>query len=86
VECSGGLTRALAHSVRSVQGACPALASGAGHDAVVISRIAPVAMLFVRCRGGLSHHPAESVRQGDLAAALSIVVDFLGRMAARAGA
>jgi allantoate deiminase len=69
--------------VRSVQGSCPALASGAGHDAVVVSRLAPVAMLFVRCRGGLSHHPDEFVHRRDLAAALRIVVDFLGRMAVR---
>jgi allantoate deiminase len=50
---------------------------------VVVSRLAPVAMLFVRCRGGLSHHPDEFVHRRDLAAALRIVVDFLGRMAVR---
>jgi allantoate deiminase len=83
VACSGELTGLLARSVRSVQGSCPALASGAGHDAVVVSRLAPVAMLFVRCRGGLSHHPDEFVHRRDLAAALRIVVDFLGRMAVR---
>jgi allantoate deiminase len=85
VACSAGLTRALARSVRSVLGSCPALPSGAGHDAVIISRIAPVAMLFVRCRGGLSHSPAEFVQRRDLGAAIRIVVDFLGRMAARGG-
>jgi allantoate deiminase len=83
VRCSPELTRVLAQSVRERQGRCPALASGAGHDAVIVSRIAPVAMLFVRCRGGLSHHPDESVRARDLAAALRITVGFLRRMAAR---
>jgi len=85
VACSPGLTRLLARSVRSVQGSCPALASGAGHDAVIVSRMAPVAMLFVRCRGGVSHHPGEFVHRRDLGAALRIVVDFLGRMAALEG-
>lgn len=85
VACSRELTGVLARSVRAAQGRCPSLASGAGHDAVVISRIAPVAMLFVRCRGGLSHHPDEYVHPRDLEAALGVVVDFLQRMAARAG-
>jgi allantoate deiminase len=49
----------------------PAVCSGAGHDAVVFSEIAPVAMLFVRCRGGLSHHPDEHISREDLAAAIS---------------
>jgi allantoate deiminase len=83
VECSAELTALLSRSVRARQGRSVALASGAGHDAVVVSAIAPVAMLFVRCRKGLSHHPDEFVAPRDIAAALGIVVDFLGRMAAR---
>jgi allantoate deiminase len=38
-------------------------------------------MLFVRCRGGLSHHPDESVAPRDLEAALRILVDFLEKLA-----
>jgi N-carbamoyl-L-amino-acid hydrolase len=34
--------------------------SGAGHDSVYISRIAPTAMIFVPCKDGLSHNPLES--------------------------
>jgi allantoate deiminase len=82
VECSAELTSILARSVRERQGRSIALASGAGHDAVAIAPLAPVAMLFVRCRGGLSHHPAEFVSRADIAGALGIVVDFLGRLAA----
>ncbi|HXN34898.1 MAG TPA: hydantoinase/carbamoylase family amidase, partial [Opitutaceae bacterium] len=83
VACSGELTSILAGSVRKRQGRSVALASGAGHDAVVLSRLAPVAMLFVRCREGRSHHPDEFVSRRDIAGALGIVVDFLGRMASR---
>jgi allantoate deiminase len=83
VACSPILTRLLARSVREVQGECLELASGAGHDAVVISRLAPVAMLFVRCRGGLSHHPDERVAPGDLETALRAMVHFLEGLAAR---
>ena len=33
--------------------------SGAGHDGVMLSSLTPIAMLFVRCKGGISHNPAE---------------------------
>jgi hydantoinase/carbamoylase family amidase len=56
------------------------LTSGAGHDAVVMAGLAPVAMLFVRCAGGVSHNPAESVAEDDVAVALDVLsraVDLL---------
>jgi allantoate deiminase len=80
VTCSRELTALLARSVRAHQGRSIAIPSGAGHDAVVISSLTPVAMLFVRCRKGLSHHPDEHVQFRDLGAALKIVVDFLTRV------
>ncbi len=83
VTCSSDLTALLARSVRACQGRSLALPSGAGHDAVIMSSLTPVAMLFVRCRKGLSHHPDEFVHPRDLEAALGIVVDFLTRMAYR---
>ena len=82
VDCSPELTAQLARSVQAVQGKAPSLVSGAGHDAVVMSALAPVAMLFVRCRDGLSHHPDESASPKDMAVALDVVVDFLTRLAA----
>jgi allantoate deiminase len=57
------------------------LPSGAGHDAVMLSRLTGVAMLFVRCAGGLSHHPDESVSADDIAVAVDVVCDVLGAMA-----
>jgi allantoate deiminase len=81
VSCSAGLTALLEESVRACQGRSLRVPSGAGHDAVILSALAPVAMLFVRCRKGLSHHPDEFVRTGDIAVALEIVVEFLARLA-----
>ncbi len=46
------------------------LFSVAGHDAMAIAAAAPVAMLFVRCAGGISHSPDEAVRADDVAAAI----------------
>ncbi|MEI6106149.1 MAG: allantoate amidohydrolase [Opitutae bacterium] len=82
VTCSPALTAQLACSVRAVQGKSIPLVSGAGHDGVVVSRLTPVAMLFVRCRGGLSHHPDEYAAPKDLGVALNVVINFLQRLAA----
>jgi allantoate deiminase len=53
------------------------LVSGAGHDAVMLSRVCPAAMLFVRCAGGISHDPRESVEEADVAVAIDVVERFL---------
>jgi allantoate deiminase len=81
VTCSPALTARLTESVAAVQGRSLALVSGAGHDGVVMSQLTPVAMLFVRCREGLSHHPDEYAAPRDLAVARRVMVDFLERMA-----
>jgi allantoate deiminase len=56
--------------------------SGAGHDAMVMATRVPTAMLFLRSPGGISHHPAEAVREEDVEAALIAGDVFLRRMAA----
>jgi allantoate deiminase len=81
VACSPVLTAALERSVKAVQGKSLSLVSGAGHDGVVMSALTPVAMLFVRCRDGLSHHPDEYASPKDLAVALNVMIDFLERLA-----
>lgn len=81
VACAPDLTATLDRSVRAVQGRSLPLVSGAGHDAVVLAALAPVAMLFVRSRDGLSHHPDEFTAPRDLAVALRVLLDFLTRLA-----
>jgi allantoate deiminase len=58
-----------------------ALPSGAGHDGVALSALVPIAMLFVRCKGGISHNPAESVEQSDVAVAIDVLGRFLELLA-----
>ena len=53
------------------------LPSGAGHDAAMMASIAPATMLFVRCKGGISHNPAESVEAADVAVAIDALERFL---------
>jgi allantoate deiminase len=59
----------------------PRLPSGAGHDAVALAEAMPVAMLFVRCAGGVSHHPDESVDAADVAVALDVLDRFVRGLA-----
>jgi allantoate deiminase len=51
--------------------------SGAGHDAMIVARRLPAAMLFLRSPGGLSHHPDEAVIPADVEAAVAAGVEFL---------
>jgi allantoate deiminase len=80
VVCDAALTTRLAEAVAAAGLPVERLPSGAGHDAVVMSEVVPVAMLFVRCAGGISHHPAESVSTSDVAAAIDVLDRFLGAL------
>jgi allantoate deiminase len=77
VACSDELTELVAQAVGAAGHPVVRLASGAGHDAAMLSRITAVAMLFVRCAGGVSHNPAESVTVEDVAAAIDATTRFL---------
>jgi acetylornithine deacetylase/succinyl-diaminopimelate desuccinylase-like protein len=57
------------------------LVSGAGHDAMAMAALAPVAMLFLRCRDGISHDPAEAARPEDVAAALEVLATTIALLA-----
>jgi allantoate deiminase len=59
------------------------LPSGAGHDAAIMARRFPIGMLFVRCAGGVSHHPDESVSEADVTVALEVLWRFVMILAAR---
>ena len=53
------------------------VASGAGHDGVYMSEITDIGMLFVRCKGGISHNPAESVTREDVGVAIDVMNGFV---------
>jgi allantoate deiminase len=53
------------------------LPSGAGHDAQTLAEVTDAAMLFVRCAGGISHHPDESVDAADVALAIEATTHFV---------
>ena len=77
VACDPSLISLLNKSVHKHQPQTLLLPSGAGHDAAAMAAVAPVAMLFVRCKHGISHHPAESASTKDIQVAISVMNNFL---------
>jgi allantoate deiminase len=81
VACSEDLEAVLGEAVAATGHPVGRLPSGAGHDAAAMAALGPVAMLFVRCAGGVSHHPAEAVEPGDVAVAIDVLTGFVERLA-----
>jgi allantoate deiminase len=81
VQCDKTLTQIFSKCVAQCGFEVLQLSSGAGHDAAELSAICPVAMLFVRCKGGISHNPAESVKTADVRVAIEVLADFIQTLA-----
>lgn len=77
VPCAPRLVALLSQAVNSLGHEVVRLPSGAGHDGVAMSSITDIAMLFVRCKGGVSHNPAESVMADDVGVAIDVLGKFL---------
>ena len=77
--CAAPLQDMLASSVADLGHTPIRLPSGAGHDAQVMARLCPAAMLFVRCRGGISHNPAEFASVSDMGIAIAALIRFIER-------
>jgi allantoate deiminase len=61
------------------------LPSGAGHDGMAMIAIADICMIFVRCAGGISHNPAESVTAEDAEIAARVLLRFIADFKPEAG-
>ena len=80
VECDRELVTRMASAVEIAGHGVHRMASGAGHDAMIMAEKMPVAMLFLRSPGGISHHPDESVRAEDVDAAIAAGLRFIERL------
>lgn len=80
VACADWLQQLQAEVLSDMHLPAYRLMSGAGHDAMAVAGIADVAMYFVRCKGGVSHHPDESVTTEDVALALEALVRTLHKL------
>ena len=81
--CDEALSDQLAAAVKTFGITPRRLPSGAGHDAMAFDRRIPFAMLFVRCRGGVSHNPAEFASPADIDVAARVLSAFLDRIGSR---
>jgi allantoate deiminase len=76
------LTEQSDHAVQKAGCEPHRMASGAGHDAMILAEKVPAAMVFLRTPGGISHDPAESVHLDDVAKALECGNHLLTQLAA----
>ncbi|MEC7970424.1 MAG: allantoate amidohydrolase [Pseudomonadota bacterium] len=74
VACSSKWQRTLEKSIADCNLEVLSLPSGAGHDAMAMENITPLGMLFVRCKDGISHHPAESIMVQDVEVAMEVLM------------
>jgi allantoate deiminase len=77
IDCDEYLKKLLKKAIKEREMEVFEMLSGSGHDATVISEVAPVAMLFVKSFKGISHDPLEKVEIKDLAIALEISDNFI---------
>ena len=77
--CDAQVQDRFADAIRAL-GADPLrLGSGAGHDGQAMAQLCPIGMLFVRCRGGVSHNPMEYANPQDLGLAVAALIGFIER-------
>ena len=76
-QCSPRLMECLGRAIAAEGFGVRELPSGAGHDAMAMAHLTEVGMLFVRCKDGISHHPAESMTEADAGVAARVLLRFL---------
>ncbi|MBV8471986.1 MAG: hydantoinase/carbamoylase family amidase, partial [Hyphomicrobiales bacterium] len=75
--CDPQIVAGLEAAVEAVGAKPRLLPSGAGHDTMIMGRLCPAGMLFVRCKGGVSHNPLESITLEDCEIALAALTRFV---------
>ena len=84
--CDAALQHSLAAAIEAAGIRPFRLMSGATHDASAMADLCPMAMLFVRCRDGVSHHPDEHADPDDMGQAVEVIRRALVDLADSAGA
>ena len=77
ITASPEITRVLEAAVEACGLRVLRLPSGAGHDAMAIGQTIPMGMLFLRCRDGISHNPAEAISEEDADVAIEVLLNLL---------
>jgi allantoate deiminase len=77
--CHPHIQDQFAEAIRALGAEPLRLGSGAGHDGQAMAKLCPIGMLFVRCRGGISHNPMEYASPRDLGLAVAALIGFIER-------
>jgi allantoate deiminase len=77
--CDAQVQNRFADAIRALGAEPLRLGSGAGHDGQAMAKLCPIGMLFVRCRGGISHNPMEYANPQDLGLAVAALIGFIER-------
>jgi allantoate deiminase len=77
--CDAQVQDRFADAIRALGAEPLRLGSGAGHDGQAMAKLCPIGMLFVRCRGGISHNPMEYANPQDLGLAVAALIGFIER-------
>jgi ureidoglycolate amidohydrolase len=80
-QCDPAIAEILSRSCQKHQHAFLPMVSRAYHDSLFMSRIAPVAMLFIPCRNGYSHRPDEYASPEDIERGVAVLADALAELA-----
>jgi allantoate deiminase len=83
--CAPWLKQQIAQAIAAEGFAVFELPSGAGHDGMAMIDIADIGMVFVRCRGGISHHPDEHVELADADAGARVLLRLIENFRPQAG-
>ena len=75
--CAPWLMQQLEQAMRDHGCALRRLPSGAGHDGMAMVNLTDICMLFVRCKGGVSHHPDEAITEADAALSAQVLLRFI---------
>jgi ureidoglycolate amidohydrolase len=81
-QCSPEIVETISQACSKHRFASMKMVSRAYHDSLFISRVAPVAMLFIPCRGGYSHRPDEYASPEDIARGVLVLAETLAALAA----
>jgi allantoate deiminase len=75
--CDPQIRLRLGKAVEALGARPIALPSGAGHDGLMMAKLCPIGMLFVRCKAGISHNPAEYASPEDMGLAIAALIKFI---------
>jgi allantoate deiminase len=81
--CTPAIVDALADAVATVGVPARRLMSGAGHDGQAMAMLTDIGMIFVRCRGGVSHNPAEYASPADIGLVVAALLRAVEGLAER---